>query len=172
MLGEKSTAKHYHPVSLLSAVCKIFEKLENNRILNHLEKSDLFSDFHCSFRSPLWFFSINCRSSDCCIWRNVGVFSRSGATRAVAPDISKAFDRVWHAVLLKSYEIFGHIFDTLFCLFCSNFIWVIDSFRWFWMGIFDKNTQLTLEFVKTPFLVLHFPYYTLMTFLMMLSVRL
>ena len=52
----------------------------------------------------------------------VGVFSRSGATRAVAPDISKAFDRVWHAVLLKSYEIFGHIFDTLFCLFCSNFI--------------------------------------------------
>ena len=35
-----------------------------------------------------------------------------------------------------------------------------------------KNIQLTLEFLKTPFLVLHFSYYTLMAFLMMLSVTL
>ena len=49
----------------------------------------------------------------------VGVFSRSGTTRAVAPDISKAFDRVWHAVLLKlkSYEIFGHMFDLILSFF-------------------------------------------------------
>ena len=35
-------------------------------------------------------------------------FNRSGATRAVALDISEAFDRVWHAGLLHkltSYEI-------------------------------------------------------------------
>ena len=37
-------------------------------------------------------------------------FNRSGATREVALDISKAFDRVWHASLLhklKSYGISG-----------------------------------------------------------------
>ena len=33
------------PVSLLSVVSKVFEKLVNNRIVNHLEKSGLFSDF-------------------------------------------------------------------------------------------------------------------------------
>ena len=33
-----------------------------------------------------------------------------------------------------------------------------------------KNIQLMLEFLKTPFLVLHFSCYTLMTSLMMLSV--
>ena len=33
-----------------------------------------------------------------------------------------------------------------------------------------KNIQLMWEFLKAPFLVLHFSYYTLMTFLMMLSV--
>ena len=33
-----------------------------------------------------------------------------------------------------------------------------------------KNIHLMLDFLKTPFLVLHFSYYTLMTFLMMLSV--
>ena len=34
----------------------------------------------------------------------------------------------------------------------------------------QKNIQLMLEFLKAPFLVLHFSYYTLMTFLMMLSI--
>ena len=41
-VGERSTAKNYHPVSLLSVVSKGFEKLVNNRIVDHLEKSGLF----------------------------------------------------------------------------------------------------------------------------------
>ena len=47
---------------------------------------------------------------------------------------------------------------------------VIDDFEWFWMESLHKNIQLMLEFLKAPFLVLHFSYYTLMTFLMMLFV--
>ena len=49
-------------------------------------------------------------------------FNRSGATRAVALDISKAFDRVWHAGLLhklKSYRISGQVFG-LISFFLSN----------------------------------------------------
>ena len=30
-VGERSTAKNYHPVSLLSVVSKVFKKLVNNR---------------------------------------------------------------------------------------------------------------------------------------------
>ena len=41
-VGETSTAKNYCPVSLLSAVSKVFEKLANNRIVDHLEKCGLF----------------------------------------------------------------------------------------------------------------------------------
>ena len=41
---------------------------------------------------------------------------------------------------------------------------------WFWMGSLYKNIQLMLEFLKGLFLVLHFSYHTLMTFLMMLPV--
>ena len=43
-------------------------------------------------------------------------FNRSGATRAVALDKSKACDRVWHAGLLhklKSYGISGQIFGLI-----------------------------------------------------------
>ena len=50
-VGERSTAKNYHPVSLLSVVSKVFEKLVNNRIVVHLEKCSLFSDFQYGFRS-------------------------------------------------------------------------------------------------------------------------
>ena len=34
---------------------------------------------------------------------------------------------------------------------------VIDGFEWFWMESLHKNMQLMLEFLKAPFLVLHFP---------------
>ena len=44
-VGETSTAKNYHPVSFLSVVSKVFEKLVNNRIIDHLEKCNLFSNF-------------------------------------------------------------------------------------------------------------------------------
>ena len=46
--GERSTTKNYHPVSLLSAVRKVFEKLVTNRIADHLEKCGLFL-------FPVWF---------------------------------------------------------------------------------------------------------------------
>ena len=54
---------------------------------------------------------------------------------------------------------------ALFLLFS-----VIGGFGWFWMGSLHKNIQLMLEFLKGPFLVLHFSCYTLMTPLMMLAV--
>ena len=49
-------------------------------------------------------------------------FNRSGATRAVALDISKAFGKVWHAGLLhkrKSHGISGQIFGPI-SSFLSN----------------------------------------------------
>ena len=48
--------------------------------------------------------------------RIASAFNRSGATQAVALDISQAFDRVWHAGLLhklKSYGISGQIFGLI-----------------------------------------------------------
>ena len=50
-VGERSTSTNYHPVSVLSVVSKVFEKLVNDRIAGHLEKCDLLSDFQYGFRS-------------------------------------------------------------------------------------------------------------------------
>ena len=111
-VGERSTAKNYRPVSLLSVVSKVFEKFVNNRIVDNLEKCGLFSDF----------------------------------------------------LSLMEFQV---RYLAIFLLFS-----VIDDFEWFWMESFHKNIQLMREFLKAPFLVQHFSYYTLMTFLMMLSVTL
>ena len=61
-VGERSAAKSYRPISLVSVISKVFEKLVNNRIVAHLENCGLFSDFQYGFLV----FSINCRSSDSC----------------------------------------------------------------------------------------------------------
>ena len=50
-VGERSTAKNCHPVSLLSVVSKVFEKIVNNRIVDHQEKCGPFSDFQYGCRS-------------------------------------------------------------------------------------------------------------------------
>ena len=42
-VGVRSTAKNYYPVSFLAVVSKVFEK--DNKIVDHLEKYGLFSDF-------------------------------------------------------------------------------------------------------------------------------
>ena len=105
-VGERSTAKNYRRVSLLSMVSKVYEKLVNNRIVDHLEKCGLFSDFQYRFRSSRSTADLLTVLSD----RIARAFNRSGATRAVARDMSKAFDRVWHTGLLhklKSYGISG-----------------------------------------------------------------
>ena len=51
MVGKGTTAKKYHPVSLLSEASKVFEKVVNNRIVDHVVKCGLFSDFQYGFRS-------------------------------------------------------------------------------------------------------------------------
>ena len=88
--GERSTAKNYRSVSLLSVVRNVFEKLVNNRIVDHLEKFCLFSDFQYGFTSSRLTADLLTVVSD----RIARAFNRSGATRAVALDICKAFDRV------------------------------------------------------------------------------
>ena len=123
-VGERSTAKIYHPVSLLSVVSKVFEKLVNNRIVDHLEKCGLVSDFQYGFRSSRSTADLLTVVSD----RIARAFNRSGATRAVALDISKAFDRVSHPGLLhklKSYGISGPIFSLISSFLCNRRLRVV-----------------------------------------------
>ena len=87
-VGERSTAKNYCPVSLLSVVSKVFEKLViviifKNFIIFFLISSMVLGLLDLGFRLP----DLLTVVSD----RITRVFNRSGATRAVSLDISKGF---------------------------------------------------------------------------------
>ena len=119
-VGEKCVAKNYRPVSLLSLVDKVFEKLVNNRVLDHLEKCGLFSDFQDGFRSSQSTADILTVVSNRINSSIDSTFIISGVTRAIALDISKAFNIVWHAGLLNrlksnrmAIQIFGLISSCL-----------------------------------------------------------
>ena len=142
-------------------VSKVFQKLVNNMIIDDLEKCGLFSHFQYGFKSSRSTADPLTVVSD----RIARVFNRTGATQAVALDTSRAFDRVWLSGLLHKLKSFQVRYLALFLLFS-----VIDGFKWFWIENLHKNSQLMLEFLKAPFSVLHSSYYTLMTFLTMVSV--
>ena len=78
-LGERSTDKNYRPVSLLSVVIKVFEKIVNDRIVDQLENYGLFSDFQYGFRSSRSTAYLLAVVYD----RIARAFHRSGATQAM-----------------------------------------------------------------------------------------
>ena len=117
-VGEKSTSKVYRLVSLLSVVSKVVEKLVNNRIVDHLEKCGLFSDFHYGFRSSRSTADLLAVVSD----RISRAFNRYGATRAVI-----GFGMLVFFTNLSHME-FQVRYLALFLLFS-----VLDGFEWFWI---------------------------------------
>ena len=88
IVGERCTAKNYPPPgSLLCVVSKVFEKLVNNRIVDHLEK---YGNFQYGFR----FSRSTADLLEIVFDRIIKAFNRSGATQAVVLDTLKALDRV------------------------------------------------------------------------------
>ena len=109
---ERSTAKNYRPVRHLSVVSKVFEKLVDNRLVDHIEKCDFFPDLQYGCRYSRSTGDRLKVVSD----RIARAFNRVEATQAGALGISKAFDKVWHADLhrLNSYAISCQILGFIF----------------------------------------------------------
>ena len=120
-VGERSTAKNYRPVSLFSVVSKVFEKLVNNMIVDHLGKCGLFSDFQYSFRSSRSTTDLLTVLSD----KIARVFNRSGILelwRLIYPRFLTGFGMLVFFTNL-SLMVFQLKYLALFLLFS-----VIDDF--------------------------------------------
>ena len=91
-------------------------------------------------------------------------YNRSGATRAIALDISKTFDRVWHAGLLyelKSYGVCGQTFRLILPFLGNRWLRVVLHRK------FSQEYPVNAGVLQGSILGPHFSYYTLVTFLMM-----
>ena len=120
-----------------------------------------FSDFQYDFRSSRSMADLLIVVFD----RNARDFNRSGTTELqhlIYPRLSTEFGMLVFFTNLIEFQV---RYLALFLLFS-----VICGFRLLWTGNLEKNIPLMLKFPKGLFLVLQFSKYTLIIFMVMLSV--
>ncbi|GFX50266.1 RNA-directed DNA polymerase from mobile element jockey [Trichonephila clavipes] len=89
-------ATNCRPISLLSSIGKIFEKIILTRIQEHTDNNSLIPDFQHGFRSETSTNHQLLRLTN----RVINEFNNGDTTEGAFLDVEKAFDRVWHDGLI------------------------------------------------------------------------
>jgi ribonuclease HI len=113
---EKSDPNSYRPISLTSCVCKLMEKLVNNRLTYYIESNNLFTNAQTGFRKGRSTLDQIVKLHD-----TIHKFNKvKGATVGVFLDFEKAYDMVWRSGLLYKVKQMG-IVGNMFA-FIENFV--------------------------------------------------
>ena len=100
---DKSLVNKYRPISLLLAEEKVFERLIFKHVFSHLQKNNKLTSLQSCFipgdstvNQLTFLYNLFCQALD-----------SGDEIRVVFCDISKAFDSVWHAGLVRKLEAAG-----------------------------------------------------------------
>ena len=101
--GDVKSVNNYRPISLLSALSKLFEKVVYNRIFNFIEKHEILYQYQFGFRPKHSTTTALITLTD----KLLTFFDNGMKTVGLFLDFSKAFDTINHKVLLKKLENYG-----------------------------------------------------------------
>ena len=101
--------KNYRPVSSLSILSKIIERVVFNQLIEHLEKHDILYEYQCSFRSKHSVKSCFAHFSNLILKG----FESGKSTGMILTDLHKAFDTLDHDILLDEIKYLGFTFKKI-----------------------------------------------------------
>ena len=110
--GDKHDMTNYRPISLISNIAKIFERLIYNRLVNFFEKNNILANNQFGFIGKRGTNDALIKVSEF-IYENI---DKSKPTLATFLDFKKAFDTVNHDILihrLRSYGVRGLALDLI-----------------------------------------------------------
>ena len=127
---DRSLVSNHRPISLLSNVDKVFERVMFKYLYNHLVENNILTAFQSGFvpgdsttNQLTFLYDAFCRALD-----------EEKEIRVVFCDISKAFDRVWHKGLVHKLEAAGITGTTL---------------RWFTNYLKDRKQRVVIPGAKS-----------------------
>ena len=106
----------YRPISLLSVVMKLFERVIEKRLLKHLEDNGFFSKYQSGFRTSMSTNDNLSRLSQTIMES----FNQGEHVTAAFPDVEKVFNNVWRNGL--RYKIYHLDLPTKLCRWLSDFL--------------------------------------------------
>lgn len=116
--GDKDDVSNYRPISILPTISKVFEKIIHERIVNFLEKNNIYYNLQFGFRQQ----KSTTHAAIEIINEIVNCFNAKENISATLLDLTKAFDCVNHNNLLDKIYYYGIRGPThsLICNYLKN----------------------------------------------------
>ena len=131
--GSRQDVSNYRPISVLSTVSKLFEKILFKQLLCHFESNNLLYDHQFGFRKGL--------STTHALYKLIDkvltAFEKKLPVMSIHFDLTKAFDLLNHSLLLKKLHLYG---------LSENALTLIASY------LSDRNQRVKIDSVNGPIL--------------------